>query len=175
MSTAICGLQCMFIYPNCSYEYVSSSTKQRSHIVPYLSSILYWFHYSISPHTYIHKSHTYIHIFVNFDALAQESNFQIERRQDVFLCWIQDLNQGLWNRISSKLNAHWQTDWAVGDQAKTWTEQPIYMISEHSAHSTLLRTKTRCFIHGCTQNSSNWKFDFLRISRQRSEFQLLDP
>ena len=28
----------------------------------------------------------------------------------------QDLNHGLWNRISSRLNARWQTDWAIEDQ-----------------------------------------------------------
>ena len=42
-------------------------------------------------HTYIH---TYIFVVVNFDALAQASDIQIERRQVVFLCWIQDLNPG---------------------------------------------------------------------------------
>ena len=26
--------------------------------------------------------------------------------------------QGLWNRISSRLNTRWQTDWAIEDQAK---------------------------------------------------------
>ena len=31
---------------------------------------------------------------VNFDALAQASDIQIERRQVVFLCWMQDLNPG---------------------------------------------------------------------------------
>ena len=67
-------------------------------------------------HTYVR---TYIHTYmfvVNFDALAQASNFQIERTQVVFLCWMQDLNQGLWNQISSRLNARWQTDWAIEDQ-----------------------------------------------------------
>ena len=49
-------------------------------------------------------------VFVNFDVLAQASDFRIERRQVVFL--------GLWNRISSRLNAYWQTDWAIDDQAK---------------------------------------------------------
>ena len=29
-------------------------------------------------------------VVVNFDALAQASNFQIKRRQVVFLCWMQD-------------------------------------------------------------------------------------
>ena len=34
-----------------------------------------------------------IYIFVvNFDALAQASDFRIERRQVVFLCWMQDSN-----------------------------------------------------------------------------------
>ena len=42
-------------------------------------------------HTYIH---TYIFVVVNFDALAQASDIQIERRQFVFLCWRQDLNPG---------------------------------------------------------------------------------
>ena len=36
------------------------------------------------------------------------------------------------------LKARWQTDWAIEDQAKTWTQQPVPMISEHSAHSTPL-------------------------------------
>ena len=36
-----------------------------------------------------------IYIFVvNFDALAQASDIQIERRQVVFLCWMQDLDPG---------------------------------------------------------------------------------
>ena len=42
-------------------------------------------------HTYIH---TYIFVVVNFDALAQASDIQIEMRQVVFLCWMQDLNPG---------------------------------------------------------------------------------
>ena len=38
----------------------------------------------------------YIFVVVNFDALSQESDIQIERRQVMFLCWIfmQDLNPG---------------------------------------------------------------------------------
>ena len=63
--------------------------------------------------------HTYIFVVVNFDALAQASDFRIERRQLVFLCWEQDSNPGgLWNPIFSRLNACWQTDWAIEDQAK---------------------------------------------------------
>ena len=63
--------------------------------------------------------HAYIFVVVNFDALAQGSDFRIERRQVVFLCWMQDSNpKGLWNLIFSWLNACWQTDWAIEDQAK---------------------------------------------------------
>ena len=36
----------------------------------------------------------YIFVVVNFDALAQASDIQIERRQVVFFCWMQDLNPG---------------------------------------------------------------------------------
>ena len=36
----------------------------------------------------------YIFVVLNFDALAQASDIQIERRQVVFLCWMQDLNLG---------------------------------------------------------------------------------
>ena len=42
----------------------------------------------------------YNSVVVNFDSLAQASDFQIERRQVVFLCWMQDLNQGILNRMS---------------------------------------------------------------------------
>ena len=36
----------------------------------------------------------YMFVVVNFDALAQASDIQIERRQVVFLYWMQDLNPG---------------------------------------------------------------------------------
>ena len=61
----------------------------------------------------------YIFVVVNFDALAQASDIRIERRQVVFLCWRQDLNpEGLRHLFASRLNACWQTDWAIEDQAK---------------------------------------------------------
>ena len=61
----------------------------------------------------------YICVAVNFDALAQASDFRIERRQVVSLCWMQDSNPGgLWNPIFNRLNACWQTDRAIEDQAK---------------------------------------------------------
>ena len=77
-------------------------------------------------------------VVVNFDALAQASDIRIERRQVVFLCWEQDSNPSgsqtpnrqqtecpLTNRLS-----YW------GSSYKTWTQQPVTMISEHSAHLT---------------------------------------
>ena len=36
----------------------------------------------------------YMFVVFNFDALAQASDILIERRQVVFLCWMQDLNPG---------------------------------------------------------------------------------
>ena len=36
----------------------------------------------------------YMSVVVNFDALAQASDFRIERRQVVFPCWMQDSNPG---------------------------------------------------------------------------------
>ena len=60
-----------------------------------------------------------IFVVVNFDALAQASDFRIERRQVVFLCWRQDSNpEGLRHLFASRLNACWQTNWAIEDQAK---------------------------------------------------------
>ena len=60
----------------------------------------------------------YIFVVVNFDAPAQASDIRIERRQVVFLCWRQDSNpEGLRHLFASRLNACWQTDWAIEDQA----------------------------------------------------------
>ena len=43
------------------------------------------------------------------------------------------------HQIASRLNARWQTNWAIEDQAKkTWTRQLFPMISEHSAHLATL-------------------------------------
>ena len=60
----------------------------------------------------------YIFVVVNFDARAQASDIQIERRQVVFLCWMQDLNPGSQTQMASRLNARWQIYWAIKDQAK---------------------------------------------------------
>ena len=51
----------------------------------------------------------YIFDVVNFDALAQASDFRIERRQVVFLCWRQDSNpEVLRHLFASRLNACWK-------------------------------------------------------------------
>ena len=88
----------------------------------------------------LHKqSDTYIFVVINFAALTQASDFRIERRRVVFLCWMQSSKLGsLRLQIASRLNAHSPTDWAIEDQARTWTQQPVSMVSKHSAHLTTL-------------------------------------
>ena len=54
-----------------------------------------------------------------FRIMSLKIDYRMERRQVVFLCWMQDSNpDGLWNRISSRLNARWQTDWSIEYRAK---------------------------------------------------------
>ena len=86
-------------------------------------------------------------LVVNFDALAQASDIRIEMRQVVFLCWMQDSNPRsqtpirqqtvclLTNRLSYR-----------GSSYKTWTRQPVHMISKHSAHSTSLPVGFRTWL-----------------------------
>ena len=51
------------------------------------------------------------------------------------------------HQFASRLNARWQTDWAIEDQAKkTWTRQPAPMISEHSAHLVPLSVDFRTWL-----------------------------
>ena len=52
----------------------------------------------------------YIFVVVNFDALVEASDIQIERRQVVFLCWMQDLNLG------SQTPNRQQTEWSLTNQ-----------------------------------------------------------
>ena len=59
-------------------------------------------------HTYVRTYvHTYIHVVI-FDALAQASDFRIERRQVVFLCWMQDSNPRPHDAAYCLLTHHWQ-------------------------------------------------------------------
>ena len=92
-------------------------------------------------YVYIHRYiDTYIFVVVNSDALAQASDIRIERRQFV--------TQVLRHQIASRLNARWQTDWAIEDQTKkkTWSRQPAPMINEHSSHSTPLLVGFRTWL-----------------------------
>ena len=52
----------------------------------------------------------YMFVVANFDALTQASDIQIERRQVVFLCWMQDLNPGPQTPIRQ------QTEWSLTNQ-----------------------------------------------------------
>ena len=55
------------------------------------------------------------------------------------------------HQFASRLNARWQTDWAIEDQAKkTWTRQPVPMISKHSAHLAPLSVDFRTWLWGYT-------------------------
>ena len=54
--------------------------------------------------------------------------------------------QGFRHLFTSRFNACWQTGWAIEDQAKTWTRQPVPMISKHSAHSTSLPVGLRTWL-----------------------------
>ena len=56
----------------------------------------------------------YMFAVVNFDALAQESDFWIKRRQVVFLCWMQDSNPG-----SQRPNRQ-QTECPLTDPLSYW-------------------------------------------------------
>ena len=59
-----------------------------------------------------------------------------------------------WHLIASRLNACWQTDWVIEDQAKTWTWQPVPMISEHSAHLAPLSVDFRTWL---------WQYTYLLL------------
>ena len=57
----------------------------------------------------------FMFVVVNFDALAQAIDYQIEGDMLSSSAEYRIRTQGLWNRISSRLNARWQTDWAIDD------------------------------------------------------------
>ena len=81
----------------------------------------------------------YMFVVVNFDALAQASDIRIERR----LSYLPLLNAGFEPKVSDTYSP---ADWMPTDKPtelsriklKTWTRQPVPMISKHSAHSTSL-------------------------------------
>ena len=119
----------------------------------------------------------YIFVVVNFDALVQASDIQIERRQVVFLCRMQDWNPGsqtpnrqqteclLTNRLSYRKETscvpleNTEFEPGVPDtksriKLNTWTRQPVPMISEHSAHLTPLSFDFRTWI---------WRYTYLLL------------
>ena len=92
-------------------------------------------------------AHFNILVVINFNALAQASNIRIERRQVVFLCWMQDSNP------RSQTPIRQQTEYLLtnrlsyrGSSYKTWTRQPVPMISKHSVHSTSLPVGFRTWL-----------------------------
>ena len=96
-------------------------------------------------HKCIHACmHAYMYMVFNFNAMAQANNIRIGRRQVVFLCWMQD----------SVFGTESPADWMPADKPtelsriklKTWTRQPVPMISEHSAHSTPLPVGFRTWL-----------------------------
>ena len=94
----------------------------------------------------------YIYIY-NFDALAQaQAIFESkgDRLSSCAECRIR--TQGLRHQIASRLNARWQTDWAIESQTKNLnsTARLYDMISEHSAHSTPLPVGFRAWLRRYT-------------------------
>ena len=55
---------------------------------------------------------------VDFEALAQASDIQIERDKLSVSAKCKIWTQGLRHQIASRLNARWQSDWALEDQTK---------------------------------------------------------
>ena len=79
-------------------------------------------------HTYVRTCvRTYMHTYmfvVYFDGPAQASDFRIERKQVVFLCWMQNSKESLWHQIASRLNAHSQTELSRIKQKLNSTARP---------------------------------------------------
>ena len=75
---------------------------------------------------------------VNFNALAQTSDFRIERRQFFFLCWMQG------SKLKYQTPHRQQTECPLTNRrsyrgsSKNLNSAPVPMISEHSAYSTPL-------------------------------------
>ena len=127
-------------------------SEHSAHLTPLSVDYIHTYIHTYIIHTYIH---TYIFVVVNFDALAQASDFRIERRQVVFLCWEQDSNPGVSETQSP-------ADWMPADKPtelsriklKTWTRQPVPMISKHSAHLTPLPFGIRTWL---------WRYTYLLL------------
>ena len=71
----------------------------------------------------------YMFVVVNFDALAQASDIRIERRQVVFLCWMQDSNPRSQTPIRQQTECLLTNRLSHRGSSKTWTRQPVPMSS----------------------------------------------
>ena len=94
-----------------------------------------------------------IFVVVNFDALAQASDIQIEGRQVVFLCWMQDLNPGPQTPNRQQTLADKPTELSRF-KLKACTRQLVPMISEHSAHLAPLSVDFRTWL---------WQYTYLLL------------
>ena len=80
---------------------------------------LWRYTYLLLMHAHMHACihaymHTHIHNCCQFRCSGTGKGFPNRRRQVVFLCWRQDSNaEGLRHLFASRLNACWQTDWAI--------------------------------------------------------------
>ena len=98
----------------------------------------------------------YTFVVVNFDALAQASDIRIKRRQLSSSAECRIRNQSLRHQIASRLNARWQTDWTIKDQAK-------YLLCGYSLEINIMGNPLHVFLHifvicgNCGYNSgTNW-------------------
>ena len=68
-------------------------------------------------------------LVVDFNALAQASDFLIERRQVVFLCCV-GFEAGK-SETPNRQQTECPLTNRIEDQAKTWTQQPVPMMNKH--------------------------------------------
>ena len=86
-------------------------------------------------HTYIHTYiHAYIHTYLLLISMLWHRQAIFESKGDKLSstaeCRIRT-HQGLRHQIASRLNARWQTDWAIEDQAKKHTYIHTYVRQCH--------------------------------------------
>ena len=94
-------LLCAYIRLKCVYKYI-------------INTFQYW----LGSHG-VQCRYCFKFVDVGFNARAQASDFQIERGQVAFLCWLQHSNfENMRHQIPHRLNAPSQIDWAIEDQVK---------------------------------------------------------
>ena len=76
-----------------SFDSKSLLCARASKLKQQICKLIYTYTHNVGVYTY-HIHIIYMFAVVNFDALAQASDSRIERRQDVFHCWMQDWNPG---------------------------------------------------------------------------------